>query len=125
MKAELLKLVVQIITLLIAGYLAPAVMTWLAEKAEDARLARIKDWALKAVKAAEQLYKDYEKSDPEGKNRLKIAYDILYGINSRCKLGLSDEEIRILIEAAVHEINHTEISYCGILPEMEVSEEDE
>jgi hypothetical protein len=125
MKAELLKLVVQIITLLIAGYIAPAIMSWLTERVEDTRMARIKDWALKAVKAAEQLYKDYEDSDPNGSKRRKIAITTLEGINARCKLGLSEEEIMVLVEAAVHEINHADISYCGILPEMEASEEDE
>ena len=66
LKVELIKLAIQAITLVIVGFLAPAVLSWLNEKSEDARLSRMKDWALKAVKAAEQIYKDYEIRDPDG-----------------------------------------------------------
>ena len=36
MRAELIKLAVQALTLLITAIIAPAVMTWLTQKAEDA-----------------------------------------------------------------------------------------
>ena len=105
-KVELMKLTVQIVTLVITAFIVPALMSWLNEKAEDAQLDRVKGWALKAVKAAEQVYKDYEKSDPDGVKRRSYARRALKRVCTRCKICLTDEDIETLIEAAVHEINN-------------------
>lgn len=119
LKVELIKLAIQAITLVIAGFLAPAVLSWLNEKSEDARLSRMKDWALKAVKAAEQIYKDYEIRDPDGENRKKAALRILRRANYRCKLGLTDEDLEALLQAAVHDINAVGVECWADLPEIE------
>ena len=105
-KVELMKLTVQIVTLVITAFIVPALMSWLNQKAEDAQLNRVKGWALKAVKAAEQVYKDYEKSDPDGVKRRSYARRVLKRACQRCKICLTDEDIETLIEAAVHEINN-------------------
>ena len=105
-KVELMKLTVQIVTLVITAFIAPALMSWLNQKAEDAQLDRVKGWALKVVKAAEQVYKDYEKSDPDGVKRRSYARRVLKRACQRCKICLTDEDIETLIEAAVHEINN-------------------
>lgn len=104
-KVELMKLIVQIVTLVITAFIAPALMSWLNQKAEDAQLNRVKGWALKAVKAAEQAYKDYEKSDPDGIKRRSYATRVVKRACKRCKVCLTDDDIETLIEAAVHEIN--------------------
>lgn len=104
-KVELIKLIVQIITLVITAFIAPALMSWLNQKAEDAQLDRVKGWALRAVKAAEQVYKDYARSDPDGVKRRSYARRVLKRACDRCKMCLTDEDIETLIEAAVKEIN--------------------
>ena len=106
MKVELLKLIVQIVTLVITAFIAPALNSWLNQKAEDAQLDRVKGWALRAVKAAEQAYKDYKKTDPDGVNRRSYARRVLKRACQRCKICLTDEDIETLIEAAVQEINN-------------------
>lgn len=106
MKVELLKLIVQIVTLVITAFIAPALMSWLNQKAEDAQLDRVKGWALRAVKAAEQVYKDYAKTDPDGVKRRSYARRVLKRACNRCKMCLTDEDIETLIEAAVQEINN-------------------
>ena len=108
MRAELIKFGAQVLTLLITAIIAPAVMSWLTQKAEDAKLARIKEWALKAVMAAEQIYKDYERRDPDGQKRRGYAFATLKRINQKCGFGLSDQEISMMIEAAVHELQSVE-----------------
>lgn len=125
MKTELLRLGVQLVTLLITAYLAPMAKAWLTEKVEDARLARIKTWALKAVRAAEQTYKDYERRDPHGTKRLKLAREVMQRANKRCGLGLTDADIEILIEAAVHEVNTVDCGFYGVLPETGETKEEE
>lgn len=105
MKIELLKLGVQVITLIITAYVAPAFIRWLNQRSEDAKMERVKGWARHAVLAAEQIYRDYKKSDPNGTKRYERAFDTIQRINGRYGLGLTDTDIRILIEAAVMELN--------------------
>ena len=125
MKVELLKLAIQALTLVIAGFIAPAVLSWLHEKSEDARMNRVKDWALKAVKAAEQVYRDYEIRDPHGTKRKQLALKILKRANIRCKLGLSDDELEALLQAAVHDVNYFGVGYADIVPEPETEDKEE
>lgn len=105
MKVELMKLGVQIITLLITAYLAPAVLGWLAQKSEDARENRVKDWAVKAVRGAEQVYRDYAKTDPHGIKRRNYAREIIRRANKRYRMALTEDDIDALIEAAVQELS--------------------
>ena len=105
MKVELMKLGVQIITLLITAYLAPAVLSWLAQKSEDARENRVKDWAVKAVRGAEQVYRDYAKTDPYGIKRRNYAREIIRRANKRYRMALTEDDIDALIEAAVQELS--------------------
>lgn len=105
MKVELMKLGVQIITLLITAYLAPAVLDWLAQKSEDARENRVKDWAVKAVRGAEQVYRDYAKTDPYGIKRTNYAREIIRRANKRYRMALTEDDIDALIEAAVQELS--------------------
>lgn len=118
-KVELIKLAIQAACLIIAGILVPAVLSWLHEKSEDARLARMKEWALKAVKAAEQIYRDYAQRDPDGEKRKQAALRILRRANIRCKLGLTDEDLEALLQAAVHDINRAGIECWADLPDAE------
>lgn len=102
-KIEGVKLLVQFATLIIVAYLAPAAKDWLAQKSEDFRESRVKEWAYKAVLSAEQVYKDYATKDPNGTKRKKHAREILRRINKRVGLCLTDDDIDALIEAAVQE----------------------
>lgn len=105
MKVELMKLGVQIITLLITAYLAPAALDWLAQKSEDARENRVKDWAVKAVRGAERVYRDYAKTDPCGIKRRNYAREIIRRANKRYRMALTEDDIDALIEAAVQELS--------------------
>ena len=73
---ELLKLTIMIATMLVTHYLIP----WLKAKTQNETMHALIDWAVQAVLAAEQIH--------EQKN-----------------IALSDEDIDVMIEAAVKQMN--------------------
>lgn len=93
---ELLKLTIMIATLLITRYLVP----WFKAKTQNETMHALIDWAIQAVLAAEQAHK--AQSGPE---RKAIVTRFLKQILEQKNLALSDEEIDVMIEAAVKQMN--------------------
>lgn len=112
---EIIKVIVMVAALLITRYLVP----WIREKIGAERLTEIRKWAAQAVLKAQQVFTEY--SGPE-----KKAYvtEFLKEILTAKNISLSDEQIDILIEAAVKEMKMQE-NTAGILLEsaIEVTEE--
>ena len=103
MKQELIfktaELVVMVITILVARYVIP----WLKQKTEDEKIQKVICWIECAVRWAEQVY-----GDRTGAERKKLVYDIIEGIAMGTGVGLdllTEQQIDMLIEAAVHTMN--------------------
>lgn len=95
---QILRLVIMVATALITTYLIP----WIKSHTDTEKLYAIMRWAHEAVMAAEQLYG--AKTGAEKKHYAK-AY--LRKIAKDAKIDISDEELDMLIEAAVGEMNVT------------------
>ena len=93
---ELLKLTLMIATMLITRYLVP----WIKEKTQSEAMHALIDWAIQAVLAAEQAHK--AKTGPE---RKAIVTRFLKQVLEQKNLALSDEELDVMIEAAVKQMN--------------------
>ena len=93
---ELLKLTIMIVAMLLTRYVVP----WLKAKTQNETMHTLIDWAIQAVLAAEQAHK--AESGPE---RKAIVTRFLKQILEQKNLALSDEEIDVMIEAAVKQMN--------------------
>ena len=94
---ELLKLLIMVASMLITGYLIP----WLKAKTNNEVMQAVIDWTFEAVHAAEQIHQ----APGDGQKRKAIVTDFLKKVLQQKNIALSDEEIDILIEAAVKEMN--------------------
>lgn len=103
---EIVKIVVMVVALLIARYLVP----WLRQKIEAEKVAEISMWAKQAVLMAEQVYKDWK-----GQDKKAFVTEYLKKILKAKNISLTDEQLNILIEAAVKQMKMQENS--GILIE--------
>lgn len=93
---ELLKLTIMIVAMLLTRYVVP----WLKAKTQNETMHALIDWAIQAVLAAEQAHK--AESGPE---RKAIVTRFIKQILEQKNLALSDEEIDVMIEAAVKQMN--------------------
>ena len=93
---ELLKLTIMIATMLVTRYLIP----WLKAKTQNETMHALIDWAVQAVLAAEQCHQAM--SGPE---RKAIVTRFIKELLAQKNLALSDEEIDVMIEAAVKQMN--------------------
>ena len=93
---ELLKLTIMIVAMLLTRYAIP----WLKAKTQNETMHALIDWAIQAVLAAEQAHQ--AESGPE---RKAIVTRFLKQILEQKDLALSDEEIDVMIEAAVKQMN--------------------
>ena len=93
---ELLKLTIMIATMLVTHYLIP----WLKAKTQNETMHALIDWAVQAVLAAEQCHQAV--SGPE---RKAIVTRFIKELLAQKNLALSDEEIDVMIEAAVKQMN--------------------
>ena len=93
---ELLKLTIMIATMLVTRYLIP----WLKAKTQNETMHALIDWAVQAVLAAEQCHQAV--SGPE---RKAIVTKFIKQILEQKNIALSDEEIDVMIEAAVKQMN--------------------
>lgn len=93
---ELLKLTIMIVAMLLTRYVVP----WLKAKTQNETMHTLIDWAIQAVLAAEQAHK--AQSGPE---RKAIVTRFIKQILEQKNLALSDEEIDVMIEAAVRQMN--------------------
>ncbi len=110
---EIVKVVVMVAALLITRYLVP----WLKEKIGADKLAMAEKWAKYAVLKAQQIL-----WDETGKDRKAYVTEFLKEILIAKNIALSDEQLDVLIEAAVKQMKIEEnsgivIDAVGELPE--------
>lgn len=93
---EALKLTIMIATMLITRYAIP----WIRAKTQNESMHVVIDWAIQAVLAAEQAHQAVS-----GAERKAIVTKFIKQILEQKNLALSDEEIDVMIEAAVQQMN--------------------
>lgn len=93
---EIAKLVLMILAALVTRYLIP----WLKAKTQSETMSVLIDWAMQAVLAAEQAHQ--AEAGPE---RKAIVTKFIKKILQQKNIALSDEEIDVMIEAAVKQMN--------------------
>ena len=95
---QILRLVIMVATALITTYLIP----WIKSHTDTEKLYAVMRWAHEAVMAAEQIY-----GAQTGAEKKRYARAYLKKIALTAKIEISDEELDMLIEAAVGEMNVT------------------
>lgn len=98
---EVIKVVVMVAALVITRFLVP----WLKEKIGVDKLAVAEKWARYAVLKAQQVL-----WDESGKDRKAYVTEFLKEIMIAKKIALSDEQLDVLIEAAVKQMKIEENS---------------
>lgn len=93
---EALKLALMITSLVITRYVVP----WFKAKTENAVMQSVIDWTYQAVQAAEQAHNALP-----GPERKAIVTKFIKEVLQQKNITLSDEEIDMLIEAAVGQMN--------------------
>ncbi len=93
---EALKLTIMIATMLITRYAIP----WLKARTQNETMQILIDWAAQAVLAAEQTHQA-----GSGAERKAIVTKFIRQILEQKNIALSDEEIDVMIEAAVKQMN--------------------
>ena len=93
---EALKLTIMIATMLITRYAIP----WLKARTQNETMQILIDWAAQAVLAAEQTHQA-----GSGAERKAIVTKFINQILMQKNITLSDEEIDVMIEAAVKQMN--------------------
>ena len=96
---EILKIVIMVAALAIARYLVP----WIKEKIGADKLAGAEKWARYAVLKAQQVH--WEES---GADRKTYVTEFLKELLIAKNIALSDEQLDILIEAAVKQMKMEE-----------------
>lgn len=92
---EVLKLTIMIATMLITRYAIP----WLKAKTQSETMSVLIDWAMQAVLAAEQAH-----DAGSGAEKKAIVTEFIKRLLIQKNISLSDEEIEMLIEAAVRQM---------------------
>lgn len=93
---EILKLIIMIAAALITRYAVP----WLKARTENAVMQSVIDWTFQAVHAAEQAHQALP-----GPDRKAIVTKFIKEVLQQKNISLTDEEIDMLIEAAVGQMN--------------------
>lgn len=96
---EIIKVIVMLVALVIARYLVP----WIKEKIGAGKLAEAEKWAKYAVLKAQQVL--WEES---GADRKAYVTEFLKEILIAKNIALSDEQLDVLIEAAVKQMKIAE-----------------
>ena len=89
---ELMKLFVMVMVIVVTCYIIP----WIRGKIGQDRLDEIAKWVNAAVLMAQQVY-----SAKTGAERKAIVIDMLRNILTAKNISISDDQLEILIEAAV------------------------
>ena len=92
---EVLKLTIMIATMLITRYAIP----WLKAKTQSETMSVLIDWTAQAVLAAEQTH-----DAGSGAEKKAIVTEFIKRLLIQKNISLSDEEIEMLIEAAVRQM---------------------
>lgn len=113
---EVIKLVVMVAALVIARYLIP----WLKEKIGTDKLAQIEKWTRYAVEMAQQVH-----WSETGQDKKAIVTEFLKEILTAKNISISDEQLDVLIEAAVKEMKIAEngTNITNIVSDGKTSEE--
>ena len=92
---EIAKLVLMILAALITRYAIP----WIRAKTENSVMQALIDWSMQAVMAAEQTH-----DAGTGAEKKAIVTEFIKKLLIQKNISLSDEEIEMLIEAAVRQM---------------------
>ncbi len=111
---EVIKIIVMVAAMVVARYMVP----WLKEKIGTDKLAQIEKWARYAVEMAQQVHW----SQP-GEDRKAIVTEFLKEILIAKNISISDEQLDVLIEAAVKEMKMQENAGIIVESEVELGEE--
>jgi hypothetical protein len=98
---QIIQVLISVAAFIIMRYLVPAIREWM----RGTQLEQIVSWTGQAVLAAEQMYSSYT-----GKERKVIVTQFLRKMLLHKNITLSDEELEMLIEAAVKEMNMNDLS---------------
>jgi hypothetical protein len=98
---EILRVLVATAVFVITRYVIPAVREW----TRGTQLEQVAKWCYQAVLAIEQTY-----GHVQGRDRKRIATEFLKKMLIRKNISLSDEELDMLIEAAVRQMNLSDLS---------------
>lgn len=102
---EIIKVVVMVAALVVTKYLIP----WMKEKIGTEKLAQIEKWVRYAVEMAQQVYW----SKP-GEDRKAIVTEFLRDILIAKNISISEDQLDVLIEAAVKEMKMQETKEAAI-----------
>ena len=105
--------VFMVLALVIARYLVP----WLKQKVGAEKISEISMWAKQTVLMVQQVYKDWK-----GEDKKAFVTEYLKKILTAKNISLTDEQLDILIEAAVKQMKMQEnsgivIEATGQVPE--------
>jgi len=98
---QIIEVLISVAAFIITRYLVPAIREWM----RGTQLEQIIKWTGQAVLAAEQMYGAYT-----GKERKAIVTSFLKRMLLHKNITISDEELEMLIEAAVKEMNMNDLS---------------
>ncbi len=96
---EIIKIIVMIAALVVTRYLVP----WLKERIGAEKLGQVEKWVKYAVEMAQQVHR-YKL----GEDRKAIVTEFLREILIAKNISISDEQLNVLIEAAVKEMKMQE-----------------
>lgn len=111
---ELVKVAVMLVALVAARYIIP----WIKDKVGADQLAFVADLAKKAV-----LYAQQTMWSETGAERKAVVTQILKELLMAKNISISDEQLDILIEAAVKEMKISEAAGVTIMPGIEVEDD--
>ena len=98
---RIIEVLISVAAFIITRYLVPAIREW----TRGTQLEQIIKWTGQAVLAAEQMYGAYT-----GKERKAIVTSFMKRMLLHKNITISDEELEMLIEAAVKEMNMNDLS---------------
>lgn len=110
---EVLKLVVMVAIVVLTRYVVP----WVKERIDTEKMSVVADWAKKAV-----LYAQQTMQSDSGAERKAIVTEFLKEMLAAKNISISDEQIDILIEAAVKEMKISENTGVTITNEIKTGD---
>lgn len=97
---DVINIVIALIVALAAIVIIPSVRRFLESRHEQTQLEKIYTWAEKAVSWAQQVY-----WSDTGKMRHSVVMDVLKTVRDDNHINITDEQLEVLLEAAVHNLN--------------------
>lgn len=104
-KIELISTLIKAAMMIVTIFVAPALRSWLKAHASEKAVKTMQQWADIAVKAAEQLKDAMDLQDPDGEKRKAWARLLIEQAAKKANIKMTDNEINMLIEAAVMDNN--------------------